>query len=906
MPGPPYKDPYISMILYVYSLLSFLRHIAESLHSRFVAPFVLFYSETVLRTYEEIVKSTIRQTFVELERSLSALSTWALSLFHRRNYRRELRRTWDSSETVGQHQPPSTLNSILAAWSLGSHAQADITATPSSTTESDAVRRSVVQNTAQDELFQQPSGAGVIRRQRGLIEDARINTELTIAQVFEGCRGVLRWIGRMPSPSPSPLPVQLPATGQEDSAQEDKVDLSEAPSRELLLPASEPGQNRGFWSNLGKKLTLRRRAMSQHLSQHEASLITDNRTDCKKQAASAKPRESKPQELLQSKSVPKGIGLPAPPHLPHPSGHPLLSPHFSLNESEAIRSYPVRSKSPPISVRPPPSTSKPAIKRASSFGRAETVCQHISEVSCAADVIRLAGYPLEQYQVVTEDGFVIQMERIPRHGARDVVFYLHGVLDTSMSWVSGGVTGSQAFAAWEAGFDVWLGNTRNNAPRIHLDPDKMRGPAYWRYNMNHIGLLDTGAQLDFIDRVKRDEAITHSQERASVSSSSSLSSPLGTEWSKSVLPLRQSLLPPPTPCAVKWTRGGEQGSFKASSRHSLSNGRWSSMFFRQPPDKSDGTISRTQSRSSQGLMHTSTSDSNLCDQDAPKSYKGRPHETVKTIEGGFKKSSSQSHIPLLEVALSSQPPDPYCLRAVGHSLGGMSLLMHCVARGPASSHVHRLILLTPAGFHVKRPRIAEPIAWFLPTLLKALRCIYPRFACPVVIPTTLFRGLFFKLWRDIHSIPALVDLVKLVFKVLLSNDASQWERVVQMPHYNATSMPTASIFQILHLVQISRSGKFQMFDYGSRKANLEAYGSEEPLDIASYYSSRLKGVPVDLVAGTKDGIISDQNVKIHRDRMEAVGLDVSYREFSYGHLDFTFAVKEELRNYLLKLIRRDV
>ena len=83
--------------------------------------------------------------------------------------------------------------------------------------------------------------------------------------------------------------------------------------------------------------------------------------------------------------------------------------------------------------------------------------QHISEISCASDVVRLAGYPLEQYQVVTSDGYVIQMERIPRHGARDVVFYFHGVLDTSMSWVSGGVTGSQAFAAWEAGFDVWLG-----------------------------------------------------------------------------------------------------------------------------------------------------------------------------------------------------------------------------------------------------------------------------------------------------------------------------------------------------------------------------------------------------------------------------------------------------------------
>lgn len=39
-----------------------------------------------------------------------------------------------------------------------------------------------------------------------------------------------------------------------------------------------------------------------------------------------------------------------------------------------------------------------------------------------------------------------------------------GVLDTSLTWVAGGITGSQAFAAWDRGFDVWLGSSRSNPP----------------------------------------------------------------------------------------------------------------------------------------------------------------------------------------------------------------------------------------------------------------------------------------------------------------------------------------------------------------------------------------------------------------------------------------------------------
>lgn len=104
------------------------------------------------------------------------------------------------------------------------------------------------------------------------------------------------------------------------------------------------------------------------------------------------------------------------------------------------------------------------------------------------------GYPVEVHRVSTTDGYILVMERIPRPQARNAVFFIHGVMDTSQSWVCSGVTGSQAFAAWDAGFDVWLGNSRSNPPRMHRDP-AFQGPSYWHYTVNEFGLQDMQAQV---------------------------------------------------------------------------------------------------------------------------------------------------------------------------------------------------------------------------------------------------------------------------------------------------------------------------------------------------------------------------------------------------------------------------
>lgn len=55
---------------------------------------------------------------------------------------------------------------------------------------------------------------------------------------------------------------------------------------------------------------------------------------------------------------------------------------------------------------------------------------------------------------------------------------------------------------------------------------------------------------------------------------------------------------------------------------------------------------------------------------------------------------------------------PLCrLRVVTHSLGGMGLLLYMVQAAAVGvpSRVHRAILLTPAGYHMKVPVVGEPL-----------------------------------------------------------------------------------------------------------------------------------------------------------------------------------------------------
>lgn len=248
-----------------------------------------------------------------------------------------------------------------------------------------------------------------------------------------------------------------------------------------------------------------------------------------------------------------------------------------------------------------------------------------------------------------------------------------------------------------------------------------------------------------------------------------------------------------------------------------------------------------------------------------------------------------------DIEEETKEDQPYKLCAICHSLGGAAMLMYVItSRIEEKPHrLSRLVLLSPAGFHYDSPPVFTVVEYLFLLLGPILEPVVPGF----YIPTRFFRMLLNKLARDFHNYPAVGGLVQTLMSYVVGGDSSNWVGVLGLPHYNMNDMPGVSFHVAHHLAQMKHSGKFRMYDYGSSYANMDVYGAPEPLDLGEYYG--LIDIPVDLVAGRKDRVIRPSMVRKHYTLMKDAGVDATYNEFEYAHLDFTFSHREELLAYVM-------
>lgn len=115
------------------------------------------------------------------------------------------------------------------------------------------------------------------------------------------------------------------------------------------------------------------------------------------------------------------------------------------------------------------------------------------------ELMKKYKYPSQSHLVGTEDGYILQVDRIPNPD-KPVVFLQHGIMDTSASFLLTGPGRALGYLLYDAGYDVWLGNSRGNRySRIKgkYNPDARNGK-YWDFTFHEIGIYDLPACIDYI------------------------------------------------------------------------------------------------------------------------------------------------------------------------------------------------------------------------------------------------------------------------------------------------------------------------------------------------------------------------------------------------------------------------
>ncbi|KAL6256294.1 hypothetical protein P5V15_012410 [Pogonomyrmex californicus] len=114
------------------------------------------------------------------------------------------------------------------------------------------------------------------------------------------------------------------------------------------------------------------------------------------------------------------------------------------------------------------------------------------------------GYPAEEHNVTTEDGYNLKIHRIPgsplldNKSKKEIVFFQHGLLCSSDSWVLQGPGKDLAFLLVDQGYDVWVGNIRGNTYcRSHVNMT-IYDPKFWQYSFHETGTRDLPAMFDYI------------------------------------------------------------------------------------------------------------------------------------------------------------------------------------------------------------------------------------------------------------------------------------------------------------------------------------------------------------------------------------------------------------------------
>lgn len=124
------------------------------------------------------------------------------------------------------------------------------------------------------------------------------------------------------------------------------------------------------------------------------------------------------------------------------------------------------------------------------------------------------GYPVAEYDVITEDGYILKIFRIQKKNTQIIpglkpIFLQHGLFDSADAWAINDEDKAPGLVLANKGYDVWLGNSRGNKYSLRHQKIKTSSMKFWEYSFQEMGKFDIPANLDFISKKTGFEKIVY-------------------------------------------------------------------------------------------------------------------------------------------------------------------------------------------------------------------------------------------------------------------------------------------------------------------------------------------------------------------------------------------------------------
>ncbi|XP_039191862.1 lipase member M-like isoform X1 [Crotalus tigris] len=138
-----------------------------------------------------------------------------------------------------------------------------------------------------------------------------------------------------------------------------------------------------------------------------------------------------------------------------------------------------------------------------------------------SEIIQYWGYPSEEYEILTSDGYYLKANRIPngihspeKTGPKPAVLLVSGFVTEGRSWLINLPRNSLGFVLADAGYDVWIINNRGTTwsrrhQNLTIDQEE-----FWNFSFHEMAIYDIPATINFIlHKTKQDSLyyIGHSQ-----------------------------------------------------------------------------------------------------------------------------------------------------------------------------------------------------------------------------------------------------------------------------------------------------------------------------------------------------------------------------------------------------------